>query len=319
MTIRIGNKSVGEGHPVFVTAELGINHNGSVDVAKKLIDEAVKAGADAVKLQKRTVGIVFSPEELAKPRDVPKWLLEAAMVRGVLPEESVERLIAAGFKDTRNGDQKHALEFSRREYAEINAYCRKCGILWSASPWDEASVDFLEKFNVPFYKVASPSLTDNGLLRHVRAKGKPIVLSTGGSTMGQIHHAVDVLGRKDLVILHCTTVYPKGDSPDALSRINLRCMDTLRREFPGVPVGFSSNDGRRVPVAAAAARDAVMVEVHLTLDRGMWGSDQGSSMEPVWFREVCEWIRNLPHILGDGVKTIYPEEAEVMKKLRRRG
>jgi N-acetylneuraminate synthase len=316
-TVRIGTQQVGAGQPAFIVAEIGINHNGDIAAAKSLVDAAVKAGADAVKFQKRTVPVVFSEAELEKPRDVPRWLLEAAISRGVLPARSVERLQKSDFKDARNGDQKYALEFTAAEYAEIDRYCRSCGIQWSASPWDEYSVDFLAEFNVPFYKVASASLTDDGLLRHIRSKGRPIMLSTGGSTMEQIRHAVDVLGKDDLIVLHCTAAYPKSPS-SALASINLRVMDTLRDEFPGVPIGFSSNDGGRIPAFAAAARGAVMLEAHLTLEHAMWGSDQASSMEPVWFRDLVEWVRTFELALGDGVKTVYPDEADVMKKLRRK-
>ncbi len=315
----IGGRTVGVGNPVFIVAELGINHNGSVDTARKLIDTVADLGAHAVKFQKRTVDVVFSKTELDKPREVPRWLLEHAIGRSVLPSRAITRLKGTNFKDTRNGDQKWALEFSRQEYGEIDAYCKKKGILWSASPWDEGSVGFLEQFDVPFYKVASASLTDDLLLQRMRKTGKPVVLSTGGSTMAQILHAVDVLGRDNLVILHCTAAYPKGESPDSLAQINLRVMDALRDVFPDVPVGFSSNDGGRVPAFAAAARGAAMLEVHLTLDRAMWGSDQASSMEPVWFRDLCEWTRNLSPMLGDGVKQVYPAEQEVMQKLRRVG
>lgn len=316
--VKISTTSIGADHPVFIIAELGINTNGSVDLTKKLIDVAVKAGADAVKFQKRTVDVVFSQEERDKPREIPRRLLEAAMKREVLPKESAERLLKTNFKDTRNGDQKYALEFSKREYAEIDAYCREHGILWSASPWDEASVDFLAQFEVPFYKIASASLTDDGLLRHIRSKGKTVVLSTGGSTMEQIHHAVDVLGRKDLVILHCTAAYPKAVSQEALKVINLKCIHTLMEKFPDVPIGFSGNDSTRLPTYAAAVMGAVVLEKHVTLNRTLWGSDQASSMEPGDFAELCEWVRHLPFALGDGVKVVYPEETEVMKKLRRK-
>jgi len=316
--VRIGQKIVGPGHPTFIIAELGINPNGDMALAKKLIDIAAKAGADAVKFQKRTIPVVFSKEELEKPREVPRWLLEKAIGRKVLPKESVARLRASDFKDTRNGDQKYALEFSELEHAELDAYCRRKGIMWSASPWDEDSVDFLAKFDVPFYKVASASLTDDGLLRHIRSKGKPVVLSTGGSTMDQIRHAVLVLGRKDLVLLHCTAAYPKAESARVLEVINLRCIPKLAEEFSDVPVGFSGNDSSRLPTYAAAVLGAVMIEKHLADNRIMWGSDQASSMEPAEFAELCEWVRNLPLALGDGVKRVYPEEAEVMKKLRRK-
>ncbi len=316
MPVVIGTKKVGPGYPCFIVAEVGINHNGDVEIARQLIKVAAECGADAVKFQKRTVPVVYGAV-LNDKRDVPRDFLEKAIARGVLPKESVDRLIASDFKDTRNGDQKWGLELTEAEYFEIDSYCKELGIIWSASPWDEDSVDFLEQFDVPFYKVASASLTDDSLLGRMRSKGKPVVLSTGGSSMEQIVHAVEVLGTENLVLLQCTAAYPKSTTPESRSRINLRGMDTLRNAFPTVPVGFSSNDGTRLPVFGAAARGAVMVEVHLTLSHSMWGSDQASSMEPVWFRDVCEWIRGLEQCLGDGRKIVYPEEVDVMKKLRR--
>lgn len=318
MTVHIGGKAVGSGHPTFITAEIGINHNGDIKIAQKLIDAAVSAGADAVKFQKRTVDVVFSEEELKKPREVPRSLLEGAIKRGVLPQGSVDRLSQTGFKDTRNGDQKYALEFSRKEYRDIDEYCKEHGIMWFASPWDEGSVDFLEEFGVPCHKVASASLTDDGLLSHIRSKGKPVVISTGGSTMEQICHAMDVLDRENLIILHCTAAYPKEDSERVLEVINLKCIHTLGQEFPDVPIGFSGNDSGRVPAFAAVAMGAVMLEKHLTLERGMWGSDQASSLEPSDFADLCLWVRNHQVALGDGIKTVYPEEVEIMKKLRRK-
>lgn len=317
-TVLIGDVEIGYGWKPYIVAEIGINHNGDLETCFKLIDAAHAAGANAVKFQRRTVPVVFSKEELDKPREVPRWLLEAAIKRGVLTNESISRLQSSCFMDTRNGDQKWALEFTHEEYQEIDHYCRGKGIVWFASPWDEESVDFLAEFNIPCYKVASASLTDDGLLRRMRSKGKPVILSTGGSTMEQIRHAAQVLGQENLVILHCTAAYPKHTSAESLSMINLRVMDTLREEFSGVPIGFSSNDGGRIPAFAAAARGAAMIEVHLTLEHAMWGSDQASSMEPVWFRDLCEWTQSLHHMLGNGQKSVYPEEVEVMKKLRRK-
>ncbi|HVM58914.1 MAG TPA: N-acetylneuraminate synthase family protein [Candidatus Paceibacterota bacterium] len=318
MAITIRSTRVGPGHPCYIVAELGINHNGDVEYAKQLIDEAVKCGANAVKFQKRTVPVVYETA-LNDKREVPRDFLERAIARGVLPKESVTRLIATDFADTRNGDQKYGLELTEAEYRQIDEHCKALDIPWSASPWDEGSVDFLERFDVPFYKVASASLTDDHLLRHIRSKGKPVVLSTGGSSMEQIRHAVGVLGTENLVLLQCTAAYPKVMTPETRATINLRGMDTLRNAFPTVPVGFSSNDGTRIPALFAAALGAVMVEVHLTLSHRLWGSDQASSMEPVWFRELCEWIRVGEECLGDGQKVVYPEETAVMKKLRRVG
>lgn len=314
--VHIGNP-VGENEPTFIIAEIGINHNGDVSFAKKLIDVAVEAGADAVKFQKRTVDVVFSKEELEKEREIPRWLLEAAIERGVLPPESVKRLKATDFKDTRNGDQKYALELTKEEYEEIDRYCKEKKILWFASPWDEDSVDFLEQFDPPCFKIASASLTDDGLLSHIRSKKRPVLLSTGMSDMDMVRHAVSVIGEKDLILLQCTAAYPK-DPEQILPSIDLGVMDTYRKEFPNVPVGFSSNDSGIVPAFAAAVMGAMVVEKHLTLEHGMWGSDQGSSVEPGPFITLCRWIRQHRITRGDGVKKVYPAELEVAKKLRRK-
>ena len=316
--LKIGGKTLGEGEATFIIAEIGINHNGDVGLAKKIIDVAVDAGADAVKFQKRTVDVVFPQADLDKPREVPRWLLEKAIERGVLPKASVKRLKATDFKDTRNGDQKYALEFTKKEYKEIDKYCKEKGILWFASPWDEASVDFLEVFNPPAYKVASASLTDDGLLRHMRSKKHPIILSTGGCTMKYIRHAVKILGTKELIVMQCTAAYPKVESPQSLAAINLACINTYKKEFPGILIGFSGNDSGSIMAFAAVVLGSVAVEKHLTLERSLWGSDQASSVEPPNFRTMCRWIRDYRHALGDGVKCILPEEEEAMKKLRRK-
>lgn len=316
--VQLGKKMVGEGQPTFIIAEIGINHNGDVALAKKLIDLAVSAGSDAVKFQKRTVDVVYTKEALDTKREVPREILEKAIARGVLPKENVARLEASDFTDTTNGDQKYALELSKEEYAEIDRYCADKGILWFASPWDEASVDFLAEFNIPAYKVASASLTDDGLLRHMRSKGKPIILSTGLSDMQMVRHAVEVLGQENLMIMQCTGVYPKTDSDQTLSMINLNVIKTYQKEFPDVPIGFSSNDTGIIPTFAAVAMGAVMIEKHITLERGMWGSDQASSVEPGPYTTLCRWIRDFRVTCGDGVKVVYPEEIEVAKKLRRK-
>ncbi|GAH05262.1 unnamed protein product, partial [marine sediment metagenome] len=172
--VKIGDKLIGDGQPTFMVAEIGINHNGDINIAKKLIDMAVFAGCDAVKFQKRTIELVYTPEELARPRENP-------------------------FGPT-NGDLKRGLEFGEKEYEEIDRYCKGRGIIWFASPWDMKSVDFLEKFDVPCYKIASASLTDDELLEQIISKGKPVILSTGMSTEEQIRHAVNVLGEDNLII-----------------------------------------------------------------------------------------------------------------------
>jgi len=284
--ISIGGRPVGPGHPTFILAEIGINHNGDVGIARDLVDVAVVAGCDAVKFQKRTVEVVYSPEELARPRESP-------------------------FGAT-NGDLKRALEFGLAEYREIDAYCRERGILWFASCWDEGAVDFIEQFDPPAYKIASPSLTDDGLLRHTRATGKPIILSTGMSTLEQIDHAVAVLGERDLIILHCTSTYPAR--PEEL---NLRVIQTLQARFPNVPVGYSGHEVGLATTVAAVVLGAVLVERHITLDRAMWGSDQAASVEPQGLERLVRDIRVIEKAMGNGLKRVYDSELPIQRKLRR--
>ena len=286
-TVQIGNRLVGEGQPCFIVAEIGINHNGSIEIAKKLIDAAALAGCDAVKFQKRTVDVVYTADELAKPRENP-------------------------FGPT-NGDLKRGLEFGEKEYKEIDAYCREKNILWLASCWDEGSVDFIEGFNPPCYKIASASLTDDNLLRHHRRYGKPIIISTGMSTLAEIDHAVEVLGSKDLIVLHCTSTYPSQ-----VEELNLSTIRVLRERY-GVPVGYSGHEVGLAPSVGAAALGACMVERHITLDRAMWGSDQAASVEWQGFWRLVKDIRALEQAMGDGVKRVYPSEVPIIKKLRRVG
>jgi N-acetylneuraminate synthase len=287
MSVKIAGKLVGSGHPCYVVAEIGINHNGDLSLAKKLIDVAVASGCNAVKFQKRTVDVVYTAAELAKPRENPFG--------------------------TTNGDLKRALEFGAIQYGEIDAYCRQKGIPWFASPWDEASVDFLEKFNVPCHKVASASLTDDNLLRHIRATKKPVIMSTGMSTMAQIDHAVDVLGIRDLIILHATSTYPAS-----YDELNLKVIPALSQRF-NVPVGYSGHETGIPSSVAAVALGACMVERHLTLDRAMWGSDQAASLEPNGMQRLVRDVRLVETAMGDGQKRLLDREVPIMEKLRRVG
>lgn len=285
-TVQIGNRRVGEGEPCFIAAEIGINHNGDVALAKQLIDVAARFGADAVKFQKRTVEVVYAPEELARPRENP-------------------------FGPT-NGDLKRGLELDEAAYREIDAHCRERGVLWYASCWDEGSVDFIERFNPPCYKIASASLTDDNLLRHTRAQGKPVILSTGMSTMEEITHAVGVLGREDLVILHCTSTYPSQDR-----ELNLKLIEGLQRRFPECPIGYSGHEIGVMPSVVAAAMGACMVERHITVNRALWGSDQAASLEPHGLELLVKYIRAIPEVMGDGEKVVYEREQPILRKLRR--
>ena len=283
--VRIGNMSIGDNHPCYVVAEIGINHNGDVEVAKKLIDVAVESKCNAVKFQKRTVDIVYSQEELAHPRDNP-------------------------FGNT-NGDLKYGLELDLEDYREIDRYCREKKITWFASCWDELSVDFIDQFNVPCHKIASASLTDGNLLRYFRSKKKPVILSTGMSTVEQIDRAVDILGKDDLIILHSTSTYPAN-----YDELNLRVISTLKGRYK-VPIGYSGHETGVASSVAAAALGACVVERHITLERSMWGSDQAASLGPNGFKLLVRDIRLVESSMGDGVKRVFEREEPVLKKLRR--
>jgi N-acetylneuraminate synthase len=283
--VRIGSRDVGPGLPVLLVAEIGINHNGDVSLAKKLIAAAAGAGVDGVKFQKRTIDVVYSPEELDRPRESP-------------------------FGET-NGDLKRGLELGQAEYEEIGSFCGSLGMPWFASCWDEASVDFIEAFDPPCYKIASACLTDDGLLEHTRAKGRPIVLSTGMSSLEQIDHAVEILGTHDLVLTHTTSTYPSS-----VEELNLFVIPNLMERY-GVPVGYSGHEVGLATTLAAVVLGASLVERHLTLDRAMWGSDQAASVEPTGFARLVKDIRAWEHARGDGRKRVYDSELEVMEKLRR--
>jgi N-acetylneuraminate synthase len=287
--MRIGKKRVGDGHPTYIIAEIGINHNGDVEIAKQMIDAAALAGVDAVKFQKRTPEICTPPEQQKQMRETP-WGYITYL------------------------DYRYKVEFGKDEYAEIDRYCKQKKIDWMVSVWDEPSVDFMEQFDTPAYKLPSASLTDLDLIRKVRMTGKPLILSSGMSTMEQIHNAVDVANGESLGLMHCTSAYPC--EPDEL---NLRMVETLRCEFPDTPIGYSGHEVGLVPSAVAVALGACLVERHLTLDRAMWGSDQAASVEPGGFRKLVKYIRVTEQALGDGVKKVYESERSVMKKLRRVG
>ena len=283
--VRIGDRNVGDGQPCYVIAEIGINHNGDVAQAKRLVSVALAAGCDAVKFQKRTIEVVYTPDELAKPRESP-------------------------FGET-NGDLKRGLEFGLDQYREIDRFARDCGIPWFASCWDEAAVDFIDRFNPPCFKIASASLTDDNLLRHTRAKGRPIILSTGMSTLEQIDHAIDVLGKRELILLHTCSTYPSQ-----YNELNLRVIPILRERYD-VPVGYSGHETGLASSVAAAAIGACIMERHITLDRAMWGSDQAASLEPNGINRLVRDIRLVESSMGDGVKRVAPSEVAVMQKLRR--
>jgi N-acetylneuraminate synthase len=287
MSVRIGRSLIGPGSPVYMIGEIGLNHNGDVEIAKQLIDVAVESGAQAVKFQKRTPEIA-TPEHM---RDVPRET----------PWGTMTYL-----------DYRRRVEFGEAEYLEIASYAMRAGIDWFASPWDVPSVEFLEKLDVVAHKVASASLTDLELLDSLAATGKPIILSTGMSTIDEIDRAVETLGTDRLVIMHATSSYPMPPE-----EANIRMIETLRLRFPDVPIGYSGHERGLQISLAAVALGAVAVERHITLDRAMWGSDQAASLEPQGFEHLVRDIRIIGEALGDGVKRVFPGEEAPRAKLRR--
>lgn len=286
-TIRIGDRVVGPGEPTYVIGEIGINHNGSLQAARQLIDGAVAAGADAVKFQKRTPELCVPVEQWNLERDTP-WGRMTYI------------------------DYRHKVEFDKDGYSEIDWYCREKGIQWFASCWDEPSVEFIDQFGVPAYKSASASLTDHDLLRAMKDTGKPLIASTGMSTWEQIEAAIDALGTDNLAVAHSTSAYPCE-----VEELNLKMISTLQSRYPGVPIGYSGHETGLAPTWAAVALGATFVERHITLDRAMWGSDQAASVEMGGFATLIRNIRDIETSLGDGVKRVYESELGPMKKLRR--
>ncbi|MCB0199189.1 MAG: N-acetylneuraminate synthase family protein [Anaerolineae bacterium] len=285
--VRVGTRQVGNGQPVFIIAEIGINHNGSLDMARKLIDAALFAGCDAVKFQKRTVELCVPEEQRSVLRDTP-WGRMTYI------------------------DYRYRLELGREEYSVIDRYCRERGILWFASCWDEPSVAFIEQFEPPLLKAASASLTDIDLLRAMRRTGLPLMLSTGMSELPDIDAAVATAGEQDLLLAHSTSAYPCP--PEAL---NLRMILRLQERFGGVPIGYSGHEVGLAPTWAAVSMGACFVERHITLDRAMWGTDQAASVEVMGMHQLVRNIRDIERAMGDGIKRIYASELPALKKLRR--
>lgn len=283
--VRIGDRLVGDGEPAYVIAEIGINHNGDLEVAKCLIDAAGAAGADAVKFQKRT-------PEMCTPRD--QWDIRRETPWG----------------DMTYIDYRHRVEFDRDDYAIIDNYCGQIGIAWFASCWDEPSVDFMRDFAPPAFKVASASVTNHSLIRHTASQGVPIILSTGMSTLEQIDEAFALLQEGSSLLTHATSTYPCP-----MEELNLRVMATLRARYR-VPVGYSGHETGLSTTIAAVALGACIVERHITLDRSMWGSDQAASVEPEGLKRLVRDIRAVECALGDGRKVVYESELGPMRKLR---
>ena len=289
ITLNSGNK-IGPGSPCYIIAEIGINHNGSLEIAKKLIDEAVTAKASAVKFQKRTPEICVPKDQWEIMRDTPWGRISYI-------------------------DYKRKTEFGIAEYATIDQYCKKQGIDWFVSTWDVEAVDFMEHFDTPLYKLASASLTDFPLIKRILLTGKPLMLSTGMSTYKEIEEAVELVRSFDenypLSIAHSTSAYPC--KPEEL---NLKMIQTLADKYPGIPIGYSGHETGLATTVAAVSLGATFVERHFTLDRAMWGSDHAASVEPQGFQRLVRDIRDVETATGDGVKKVYESELGPMKRLR---
>jgi N-acetylneuraminate synthase len=284
--IKFGNRLIGDGHPAYIIGEIGINHNGSLDVAKKLIYRAKDAGMDAVKFQKRTPEICVPEHQRSLLRETP-WGLITYL------------------------DYRYKVEFGQDEYEKIDRYCKDLGIDWFASSWDVPSLEFMEQFNPVTHKLPSALLTDHELLRAYKATSKPLIISTGMSTLDEIQVAMDILGEDNLILCHTTSSYPCP--PEEL---NLRMIGTLKKVYK-CPIGYSGHEVGLVPSAVAVALGACLVERHITLDRAMWGSDHAASVEPQGMEQLVKYIRVTEAGLGDGVKKVYDSEQSSIKKMRR--
>jgi N-acetylneuraminate synthase len=285
--IIVGDKIIGDGHPTFVIAEIGINHNGSIEIAKKMIAGAKSAGCDAVKFQKRTPEICVPKDQWNVERDTP-WGRMTYI------------------------DYRNKVEFGKDEYAEIDKYCKELGIIWFVSCWDEESVDFIVDFDPPLYKTASASLTDKDLLLRHKQLDRPVIISTGMSTMEEIENAVNNIGLEKLLIAHSTSSYPCK-----YEELNLRMITTLRNKYSATPIGYSGHETGLAPTWAAVSLNASFVERHITLDRAMWGTDQAASVEIAGFHRLVRNIRDIELALGDGIKKVYDSELSSREKLRR--
>ena len=285
--VKFENRWVGDGHSTYIIGEIGINHNGDIDVAKKLMEVAKNAGADAVKFQKRTPELCVPEHQRSQMRDTP-WGYITYL------------------------DYRYKVEFDEDAYTEIDRYAKEIGIDWFASSWDIPSLEFIERFNPPAHKLPSALLTDLELLRAYRATGKPLIVSTGMSTLNEIKAALEIIGEENLILCHTTSSYPCP--PEEL---NLRMLQTLREMTSLCPIGYSGHEVGLVPSAVAVALGACLVERHITLDRAMWGSDQSASVEPQGLASLVKYIRVTERSLGDGVKSVYDSELSSLSKLRR--
>lgn len=286
MNIKLGKNTVGHNQKTYLIGEIGINHNGSIDIAKNLIINAKKAGFNAVKFQKRTPEIC-------------------------VPENQKNKIRSTPWGEITYLDYKKKIEFGKKEYEIIDRLCKEIKIDWFASAWDLESVDFIHEFDPICYKIASANLTDKKLLEKIKEKNKPIILSTGMSTINEIEEAVNLLKNTDLLIAHSTSAYPC-----AYDELNLKMIKTLRKKYPSIPIGYSGHENGISSTVCAVAMGACHIERHITLNRTLWGTDHSASLEMRGMESLCRDIRNLELATGDGIKKVYDSERPIIEKLR---
>lgn len=284
--IKIGKRKIGDNNPVFIIAEIGINHNGDLNIAKKLIDIASIAGCDAVKFQKRNPQEAV-PEEYKNVKRETPWGLMTYL------------------------EYRKRLEFWEKEYDEIDRYCNSKGILWFASVWDISSIEFLKKYKLSVYKIPSALITNKEYLEKMKKMNKPIFVSTGMADLNLVKKVVTILGEDRIVLMHTVSTYPA--KPEL---VNLKAISNFKKLFR-CPIGYSGHEVGLQITLAAVALGANAIERHITLDRSMWGTDQAASVEPTGLIRLVRDIRIIETALGDGVKKIYPEEQEIEKRLRK--
>jgi len=285
--MKLGNRKLTKDSNAYIIAEIGINHNGNIDIAKKLIDVAKKAGCDAVKFQKRNPDVCVPEKQKSIMRETP-WGYISYL------------------------DYKYKVEFEKEEYDIIDEYCKKNEIHWFASPWDVDSVNFLSQYDIPALKVPSASLNDKELLLAMAKTNIPIIISTGMSTQNEVDEAVSILKDSQLAVLHCVSTYPTQTN-----ELNLNVIKTFQSKYPNLIIGYSGHETGLSTTYAAVAMGAKIIERHITLDRSMWGTDHSASIEPHGLKTLVSNIRDIESALGDGIKTVTPGEVPIREKLRR--
>lgn len=284
---KIGNRVIGSEEPVFIIAEIGINHNGSLDNVFKLIDLSKESGCDAVKFQKRTPEIAVPKSQWDVQRETP-WGIMSYL------------------------DYKKKIEFSIDQYKEIDRYCKKKEIFWFASCWDEQAVEDIARVNAVCFKIASASLTDKATINSMLKYSVPLIMSTGMSTMNEIEESLKNINKETIGLLHTTSSYPCE-----YEELNLNMIKTLKERFPTHVIGYSGHESGLVSTSAAVALGAKIIERHITLDRAMWGTDQAASLGPNGLKTLVQHIRLVEKSLGDGIKKVYESELSIRDKLRR--